>query len=94
MPIPFPKLHIAESALNRVLNALEENQTGLGLPMPTPDMIPNTQRQSLELDDKLSQAPGPAEVPPGTEETSNNAMLESSLTGGSPFDGALMGALE
>lgn len=94
MPIPFPKMHIAESALNRVLNAIEENQAGLGLPMPTPDMVPNPTRQSLELDDKLSQPPLPAEPPPGTEQTVNNEMLASSMTGGSPFDGALMGALE
>lgn len=94
MPIPFPRMHIAESALNRVLNAVEESQTGLGLPMPSPDMIPNPTAQGLEIDDKLSQPPVPADPPPGTEETTNNAMLESSLTGGSPFDGALMGALE
>ncbi len=94
MPIPFPRLHIAESALNRVLNALEEHQTGLGLPMPTPQMVPDPTEQSLMLDDKLSQEPVPAEPPPGTEDATNNAMLESSLQGGSPFDGALMGALE
>jgi hypothetical protein len=93
MAIPFPTLHIAESALNRVLNALEDNQTGVGIPIMPPITPPEPTAQSLELNDKLSQEPAPIEVPPENSEIANDSMLASSLTGGSPFDGALLGAL-
>lgn len=91
--IPFPKLHIAESALNRLLNALDDNKGGLGIPLPPP-VIPDTTQLGLQLNEQLSQPPVPATVPPEDVEATNAGMLESSIMGGSPFDGALLGSME
>ena len=90
--IPFPKMHIAESALNRILNTLEG--TGpLSLTIMTPPVPPNPVALGAALDSQLSQQPASANVPPAAQEDVKAAMMESVLTGGSPFDGALVGAL-
>lgn len=91
--IPFPKLHIAASVLNRIQNTLEEQgPLGLGdespqLPLPMmPPIAPDPTGEGLALGEQLSQPPAPISAPPGSED----GMLEESVLGGSPFDGALV----
>lgn len=90
MPVPFPKIHIAESALNRILNALE-GESALGLPQLTPTP-PNPTLEGVVLDEKLDTPDEPVGVPPDNQSETEQSMVESSLLGGSPFDGALVGA--
>lgn len=87
--IPFPKVHIAQSVLNRIMNTLEE--TGpLSLPVAQP-MIPDPTAEGLGIDAAVNTPAAPAAALPGNEEATDSAMLESSLQGGSPFGGALLG---
>jgi len=86
MPIPFPKIHIAESVLNRIQNTLDGDGP-LGLTVMQPPIVPDPLASGLGLDAALSQQPPPATLSPQAEDS---AATESVL-GGSPFDGALLG---
>jgi hypothetical protein len=89
--IPFPKVHIAASVLNRISNTLEgEPQFVVPQYSPLPPADPSALGQ--DIDNKVSDPPMPAEVPPGQEQQSDDGMVDASVTGGSPFDGALLGA--
>lgn len=97
--IPFPKMHIAASVLNRISNVLEE-QGPLGLasrkPMPTelvePPEVPNPAVIGNAVNNKIAEPSQAVAVEPSREADANNGMLEASVMGGSPFDGALIGA--
>lgn len=99
MKIPFPKMHIAQSVLNRISNTLEEKgPLGMANHKPAPvkvqdePEVPNPAPLGAEVDRKI-EAPSPQiGVPPETETDANNGMLEASVMGGSPFDGALLGS--
>ena len=93
MSIPFPKMHIAASAINRILNAVEGEKTfGLSEPqMISPPDIADPATDGAVLDAKLQQPPVPADVPPGQAQATDQNMLANSALGGSPFDGALVG---
>jgi hypothetical protein len=92
-------MHIAASVLNRISNALEEKGP-LGLannePAPTkvqePPIPPNADALGVGINNAL-ETPAPAvAVPPETQGDANNGMLDASVMGGSPFNGALLGA--
>jgi len=87
--IPFPKMHVAQSVLNRVMNTLEGNQA-LAMPMEPP-VVPDPSVMGQQIDTAAATPPAPAALPPGTEGEGNAGMLESSVMGGSPFSGALIG---
>lgn len=89
--IPFPKLHIAESAINRILNTLEGKAGPLQFIEPpiTADPLP----LGLALDEEVQQPIAPSEVPPEQQPGAEAGAEASSLSGGSPFDGAVAGAL-
>lgn len=98
--IPFPKIHIATSVLNRISNTLEE-QGPLGVAnhaiqqpklqeapiIPNPDVIGNA------LNNKIKEPAPVVAGPEGMEHETNAAMIETTALGGSPFDGALLGAI-
>lgn len=89
MPIPFPKLHIAESAINRILNAMDDIEPMLSIqPAPIAPASPIALGQQIEEE---TATPTPdVELPPaGTPE---GDIAAESLMGGSPFDGALVNA--
>ena len=98
--IKFPKLHIAESVLNRIANTLEERgPLGLGTNKPAnaiPDsetMIPpNPAVLGAEINNQVKTLPGPVAVPPEQQDAANSGMLDAAVTGGNAFDGALLGA--
>lgn len=88
--IPFPKMHIAQSALNRIMNTLE-GKTGV-FNLIEPPNVPDPQLLGLEIDEEATTPPDPAASPdPGAAQA---GAIESSLTGGSPFDGALVGSVD
>jgi hypothetical protein len=90
--IPFPKLHIAESALNRIFNALDGEMQSLNPPMEAPE-VPDSTMEGAALEQELETPAPPVSLPPGTEDAAGVGAFESARSGGSAFDGALMGAL-
>lgn len=97
--IPFPKMHIAASVFNRISNILEEKgPLGLASKAPAtpeivePPIIPNPDLLGAGINAKLEEPAAPVEVAPEQQADANNGMLQASVLGGSPFDGALVGA--
>lgn len=95
--IPFPKMHIAQSVLNRIANALEETgPLGMGgnpqqpAVMQMPPIAPDPTQLGVQLDSAVAQPMQPVAVEPGMETDANNGMLEASAMGASPFSGALL----
>lgn len=91
-------MHIAQSVLNRIANQLEEqgplgesNKPPAPVEMQEPPIAPDPLVAGIALDDKLQQPTPQVAVPPENETDANNGMLEASVMGGSPFDGALIG---
>ena len=82
--IPFPKIHIAESVLNRIMNAVEDTEPMFPslntAPIPPADPIALGQK----IDNGLATPVQPV-VTPGDEVSANAA--EESVFGGSPFAG-------
>lgn len=90
--IPFPKLHIATSVMNRVMNAMNgHDPVNVPQPSPTPPVDPSALGQAVE--EGAEAPPAPVEVPPQDQAAANDGMLDASLTGHSPLDGALTGVL-
>jgi hypothetical protein len=89
--IPFPKIHIAASVLNRIANTLEgEPQFVTPQYSPLPPTDPSALGQ--QIDNAVSEPPPPVAAHPGQEQQTDQSMATASAEGGSPFDGALMGA--
>lgn len=93
--IPFPKMHIAESVLNRIQNALEDSGPfSLTTPeMMQPPLIADPLAEGLAIEEETKKTPEPAAPEPGLEESAETGLISSSLAGGSPFDGALLGSM-
>lgn len=89
--IPFPKLHIAESVLNRIHNTMD-GKASLG-ELISPPIAPDPLPLGLAIDEEVQNPAAPTEVPPAQQESADSGAIENSLTGGSPFDGAVAGAL-
>jgi hypothetical protein len=89
--IPFPKMHIAASTLNRIFNTLD-GEPQLAMPQYSP--LPPTDPSALgqHIDNAVSDPPLPTEVPPEQQAAVDDSMETASAQGGSPFDGALLGA--
>lgn len=90
MPIPFPKVHIAQSVLNRILNAIE-GEPSFALTDMQPPIPPDPTVEGVALDSNLEKPASPVAVPPEAEAAANEGMVENSAMGGSPFDGAVIG---
>lgn len=89
--IPFPRIHIAESVLNRIQNAMDDIE-----PMfpslnaaPIPPADPIALGQQIEEQTKTPQQP--VAVP--TDPIAAGA-AEESIFGGSPLAGALTGLFD
>ena len=91
-------MHIAQSVINRISNTLEE-QGPLGFsnkPVPMPELtlppeVPNPAVIGNALNNKIKEPTQQVGVSPEMETDANNGMLQASVMGGSPFDGALLG---
>lgn len=84
--IPFPRIHIAESVLNRIQNAIEDTQPlfpSINLsPIPPSDPIALGQ----QIEEQTQARPAPAEIP--NDPVAAGAALEG-VFGGSPLAGAV-----
>jgi hypothetical protein len=89
--IPFPRLHIAESVINRIQNTLDDIQPVFPSinPAPIPPASPVALGQQIE--EETSVPPTPGEIP---EDPAAAGAVEESLLGGSPFGGALQGIFQ
>ena len=90
--IPFPRMHIAESAMNRINNALDDYADADArvalMPAPIPPADPIALGQ--EIDQRSAQPVQPAALP--DDPLAAGASVES-VFGGSPLAGALQGML-
>lgn len=83
MPIKFPRMHVAESAVNRILNVSEELRPRsvpapepVDLPMPEPraPVVPDASLSGIQLDESLgAQTP---ELPPLEQTADPGATLQ------------------
>lgn len=91
MPIKFPRLHIAESALNRIMNAVEGN-TPLGIVSPQePPVTPaDPSALGVRIEETTNAPVGDVAVPENQEEFD---VAAGAVDGMSPFDGIAAGAL-
>jgi hypothetical protein len=80
-------MHIAESVLNRIANAMEGMQP-IGIAIPPP-ITPEPLMQGAMLDDQLMQPPGDIAVPLGLEGDAAAGAIEESVAGGSPLAGMI-----
>lgn len=96
MPIRFPKMHIAQSVVNQILNAHDEIERSIAPPVAAePREAPDVADPTLEgamLDTKLQQPVSP-DMPPPTDGPNGPAVntLEATLSGGTPLNGLLDG---
>jgi hypothetical protein len=87
--IPFPRMHIAASVLNRIQNTLEDmNPEPVAMPSPIPPPDPRAIGQQIE--EGTAQPTEPVSMPADPIEAEAAA---ESISGGSPFDGALVGSM-
>lgn len=86
MSIPFPRIHIAESVLNRIYNALEDTQPMFPSinPAPIPPADPIALGQAIEEETNT-----PAEPVAMPDDPVAAGAAEESIFGGSPLAGAV-----
>lgn len=86
--IKFPKMHIAESVMNRIMNAVEGNTplNAVVSPMEDPSTPPDPAAIGEAIEDgTVAPVPEVSIDPNATPE--QTGLLDESLRGGSPFDG-------
>lgn len=88
MSIRFPKIHLAESVSNRILNIADGLPTAMPDVVPAP-MMPDIGTQGEALDAQLNTPPMPTELPGGTD----GAVVGAALAGDSLVSPALEPAL-
>ena len=76
MSIRFPRIHLAESVSNRILNIADGVPSSPVLPM-APPIQPDVPAQGAVLDAQLQTPPVPTELPEGAD----GAVLSSALVG-------------
>lgn len=83
----FPKYHLAESVVNRILNVAERVES---IPTPSaPPQIPNASKQGQAIDQAIAQPPAAAPAPPGVEEV----VAIENMGGGSAADAITASAI-
>lgn len=73
----FPRMHIAESTINRILNVAAGVEAARAR-ATLPPALPDTAAQGAALDNAMSAPPPPVDLPPGGED----ALVQASLEGG------------
>jgi len=88
--IPFPKLHIAESVMNRIYNAMDDTQPMFPSinPAPIPPADPIALGQRIEQETQT-----PAEPVSMPDDPVAAGAAQESIFGGSPLAGAVAGLM-
>jgi hypothetical protein len=76
MSIRFPKMHIAQSTANRILNIADGLPAVAPIPIPAP-VMPEIDDQGEALTAQLQTPLAPTELPGGTD----GAVVEAALNG-------------
>jgi hypothetical protein len=86
MAIPFPKMHIAASVINRIMNAVDEIEPPIIASMqPDPPIVDDPIVDGALLDEAIATPLPGATADPMQQE----GLLAESVAGGSPLEGAL-----
>lgn len=85
--IHFPRLHIAQSTVNRILNVANGMQRDQARQVPPaiPPAVPDATAQGAALDQALQTPPAVTAPPEGAE----GDMAAAALTGDSPMNAAI-----
>lgn len=83
----FPKMHVAQSTVNRIINTARL----VGQPQrpSEPPVLPNTAAEGARLNEALQTPPAPAALPPGGEGAMAQAAIEGEDMVASATDAAL-----
>jgi hypothetical protein len=84
--IPFPKIHIAESVMNRIMNAVEDVQPMFPSFNPAPPVTADPVALGEQIEEQTSIPPQPVAMPDDPMEA--GAAVEG-IFGGSPLAGAV-----
>lgn len=92
--IKFPKLHVAESVVNRIMNTADEIRTARqarkSVPVPINPTVPDPTMEGAELDMKMSGGVPPVSAPSDPQEAATAAGV---LTGGDSITPTVTGLL-
>lgn len=91
MPIKFPRMHIAESVLNRIMNAVEgDTPLGIVSPQEAPTPPPDPSALGVQIEDTTATPVPEVAVP---EEPEEFDVAAGAVDGMSPFEGLAAGTL-
>lgn len=88
--IPFPRMHIAESVLNRIQNAIDDTQPMFASFNPPPPMATDPAALGLRIEQETEKPAEPVAMP---EDPVAAGAAEESIFGGSPLAGAVAGLM-
>lgn len=86
--IPFPRIHIAESVMNRIQNTLEDVEPMFPSINSAPVPPSNTAALGQQIEEQTETPPQPVGTP---NDQVAAAAAEESIFGGSPLAGAIDG---
>lgn len=89
--IPFPRIHIAESVMNRIYNAMDDTQSMFPSINPPPPMTPDPIALGAHIE-KATETPAPPVAM--SDDPIAAGAAEESIFGGSPLAGAVAGLME
>lgn len=87
--IPFPRLHIAESVLNRIQNAIDDTAPLFPSINPAPTLPAEPLALGQQIEEQTETPVQPVEIP---DNPVASGAAESSIFGGSPLAGAVDGS--
>lgn len=84
--IPFPRIHIAESVLNRIQNAIDDTASIFPSINPAPITPASPVALGQQIEEQTEVAPQPVGIP---DDPIAAGAAEESIFGGSPLAGAV-----
>jgi hypothetical protein len=89
--IPFPRIHIAESVLNRIYNAMDDTQPMFPSVNPPPPITADPVALGQQIEQQTETPAPPVAM---TDDPIAAGAAEESIFGGSPLSGAVAGLME
>ena len=88
--IPFPRIHIAESVMNRIYNAMDDTQSMFPSINPPPPMTPDPTALGAHIE-QTTETPAPPVAM--SDDPIEAGAAQESIFGGSPLAGAVAGLM-
>lgn len=89
--IPFPRIHIAESVLNRIYNAMDDTQPMFPSINPPPPITADPVALGEQIEQQTETPAPPVAM---SDDPIAAGAAEESIFGGSPLAGAVAGLME